>query len=201
MSKIIGITPGPVEFTNLDNEDLAAIKQFNPSNTGSAGQVLTKKANGYDWETANGMTDNAMLGFYSSFDCETNDNYQGSIPIDPESTMAGSICVKLYCVNKKIFSSGSVSDLGTYTVKVSLVNNGEDVFEGSTNIMSRTDMIVSLYVRLTPSNVNGTISYNTIVRAWILVKYSITDDGTSTFEITPTTDIPQIVSGCANAES
>ena len=207
MSKIIGITPGPVEFTNLDNEDLAAIKQFNPSNTGSAGQVLTKKANGYDWETpSSGGASNGMVGFYSTFDCETNDNYQGGVPIDPEQTQAGSICVSVYYVLQKLDSNDTVIDSSTTAFNVSLANNGNTEFEGSVTLTPNGNPnkgVVTFYVRLTPQNAQGTIMYDTIVRSWILVPYSVTNEGAYKFRVTGLTGgteaIPQIVGGCANA--
>ena len=240
MSKTIGITPGPVEFTNLDNEDLAAIKQFNPSNTGSTGQVLTKTANGYDWETpsikefepsntgstgqvltktangydwetpSSGGASNGMVGFYSTFDCETNDNYQGGVPINPESTQAGSICVDIYYVLKKLDANNTVVSSSTYDFKVSLSNNAGNIggaFEGSVSVTpngNSNNGMVTFYVTLIPENQQGTIIFNTSVSAWILVPYSATSDGAYTFKVEALTGgteaIPQVLSGCANAE-
>lgn len=208
MSKIIGITPGPVEFTNLDNEDLATIKQFNPSNTGSTGQVLTKTANGYDWETASsGGASNGMVGFYSTFDCETEDNYQGGVPINPERTQAGSICVNVYYVLQKLDTDNTVISSSTYSFNVSLANNGITEFEGSVTLTPNDNAdngMVTFYVRLIPQNNDGFISYDTSVRSWILVPYSVTNEGAYKFRVTALTGgteaIPQIISGCANAE-
>lgn len=208
MSKIIGITPGPVEFTNLDNEDLAQIKQFNPSNAGSTGQVLTKTANGYDWETtSSGGASNGMVGFYSTFDCETYDNYQGGVPIDPDSTQAGSICINIYYVLQKLDSNNTVIDSSTYDFKASLANNGNTEFEGSVTLTPNNNPdngVVTFYVRLTPQNQQGTIIFDTNVESWILVKYSATNEGAYKFRVVPlsggTEAIPQIVSGCANAQ-
>lgn len=206
MSKIIGITPGPVEFTNLDNEDLAAIKQFNPSNTGSTGQVLTKTATGYDWETANGMTDNAMLGFYSTFECETNDNYVPGVPIDPEQRQAGSICVSIYYVLQKLDADNTVISSTTYDFNVSLANKGGS-FEGSVTLSPNHNAdngVVTFYVTLTPQNAQGTIMYDTSVESWFLAPYSLTNDGAYTFRVTALTGgteaIPQILGGCAAVE-
>lgn len=56
--KEVGITPGPVKFDNMEPND---VKQFNPSNEGTEGQVLTKTSNGYDWATPSGGSD---VGFY-----------------------------------------------------------------------------------------------------------------------------------------
>ena len=52
--KKVGITPGPVKFDNMEPND---VKQFNPSNTGTEGQILTKTNNGYNWETPSGGSD------------------------------------------------------------------------------------------------------------------------------------------------
>lgn len=205
MSKVIGITPGPVEFTNLDNEDLAAIKQFNPSNTGSTGQVLTKTANGYDWETtSSGGASDGMVGFYSTFDCETNDNYQGGVPINPEQRQAGSICASIYYVLEKLDANDTVIDSGTSSFNVSLANNGNAEFEGSVTLTRNIDTVITFYVKLIPQNAQGTIVFDTNVRSWVLVKYSATNEGAYKFRVVPLTGgteaIPQIVSGCANAE-
>lgn len=207
MSKIIGITPGPVEFTNLDNEDLATIKQFNPANTGSTGQVLTKTANGYDWETpSSGGASNGMVGFYSTFECETNDNYVPGVPIDPEQRQAGSICVSIYYVLQKLDADNTVISSATYDFNVSLANKG-GYFEGSVTLSPNHNAdngVVTFYVTLTPQNAQGTIMYNTSVESWILVPYSVTNEGAYKFRVTAVTGgteaIPQILSGCANAE-
>lgn len=207
MSKIIGITPGPVEFTNLDDEDLATIKQFNPANTGSTGQVLTKTANGYDWETpSSGGASNGMVGFYSTFECETNDNYQGGVPIDPEQTQAGSICIDIYYVLQKLDTNNTVISSATYDFKVSLANNGNTEFEGSVTLTpngNQNNGVVTFYVKLIPQNQEGTIIFDTSVESWILVPYSVTNEGAYKFRVTGLTGgteaIPQIISGCANA--
>lgn len=208
MSKIIGITPGPVEFTNLDNEDLATIKQFNPSNTGSTGQVLTKTANGYDWETASsGGASNGMVGFYSTFDCETDDNYQGGVPINPDSTQAGSICVNIYYVLQKLDADNTVISSSTYDFEVSLANNGNTEYEGSVTLTPNDNPdngVVTFYVTVIPQNQEGTIIFDTSVKSWILVPYSVTNEGAYKFRVTALTGgteaIPSILSGCANAQ-
>ena len=45
--KIVGITPGPVKFENMEQTD---VEQFTPSNTGTEGQILTKGSDGYEWD-------------------------------------------------------------------------------------------------------------------------------------------------------
>lgn len=210
MSKIIGITPGPVEFTNLDNEDLATIKQFNPANTGSTGQVLTKTATGYDWETASSVP-YALIYETTSFECPTNDNYQGSVPIDPEQRQAGSIFIEVECVAQTLNADSEVIASHSNAAYVTLSNNAGSM--GGTFVGTTTNSVVikidgddsghfctaNFVVTLTPQNAQGTIVYDTRVEVNLFVPYSFTNDGAYTHRFVAGATAPTIISGCANA--
>ena len=58
MSKVIGVTPGPVKHEIVDREDLANIKEFKPANEGAIDDVLVRAENGtYEWVDLQSLLD------------------------------------------------------------------------------------------------------------------------------------------------
>jgi hypothetical protein len=63
MSKVIGVTPGPVKYEVADREDLANFKEFNPANEGAEGDVLIRAENGtYEWASLQDLLDRINSG-------------------------------------------------------------------------------------------------------------------------------------------
>ena len=98
--KKVGITPGPVKFDNMEPND---VKQFNPSNTGTEGQVLTKTNNGYNWQTPSSGGSDVGFYFMQSYPQEfySADMEHADILIDDLETFNASVgyTITLYDTN------------------------------------------------------------------------------------------------------